>query len=158
MNKQEFETLAKVQVTDEQYRRAERIYMGAPNVDKEQFAYEYKRHKLSESETVCDMAEANEKMSIKIQNLKHDLEQEREIKALRISELEEYIKRTKEYEAERKQLIAENNDLALVLLRNGLDEQAIAILGHACVISLKCCADIELSKADKVFIAQTFRK
>lgn len=165
MNRQEFEIRTGLTIEPEAYNKVEQIYLNAGSMDKDAFCKAWKSAKGAALELIEELSDNVDdkrahinKLDIKIQNLEHDLEMEDERKRLRNEEMDKLREVNNDLEAERNTLIAEKVDLALALLKNGLDEQAIAILGHAYVISLKCSADIELSRADKVYIAQTFAK
>lgn len=158
MNIHEFETRTGLSVRDEEYAKIEQIYLNAGSMDKDAFCKAWKPAKPATLELIEELSHNVDgkrihidRLDIKIQNLEHDLEMaEYERKELR--------KANNELNDERNMLIAEKVDLALALLNAGLDEKAISILGHAYVISLKCSCDIELSRADKQYIAETFSK
>lgn len=165
MNRQEFETRTGLTIEPEAYNKVEQIYLNAGSMDKDAFCKAWKSAKGAALELIEELSDNVDdkrahinKLDIKIQNLEHDLEMEAERKRLRNEEMDKLREVNNDLEAERNTLIAEKVDLALALLKAGLDEQAIAILGHGYVISLKCSTDMELSKADKVFLAQTFAK
>lgn len=165
MNILEFETRTGMTIEPEAYAKVEQIYLNAETMDKDVFCKAWKSAKgatlelIEELSSNVDGKRAHiDKLDIKIQNLEHDLEMEAERKRLHNEEMNNLREYNNDLEAERNTLIAEKVDLALALLNAGLDEQAIAILGHAYVISLKCSSDIELSKADKIFLAQVFNK
>lgn len=165
MNRQEFETRTGLTIEQEAYNKVEQIYLNAGSMDKDAFCKAWKSAKGATLELIEELSDNVEdkrahinKLDIKIQNLEHDLEMEDERKRLRNEEMDKLRDANNRLEAERNTLIAEKVDLALALLNNGLDEQAIAILGHGYVISIKCSMDIELSKADKIFLAQIFAK
>jgi len=165
MNIHEFETLTGLSVSDEEYAKIEKIYLNAGELDKESFCKGWKQAKESSREVmeaISDNVEGKRihinRLDIKIQNLEHDLEMAQEREKELSEERDKLREVNNDFNDERNTLIAEKIDLALALLNAGLDEQAISILGHAYVISLKCSCDIELSAADKKFIADTFRK
>lgn len=165
MNIQEFETRTGLTIEPEAYAKVEQIYLNAESMDKDAFCKAWKLAKAPTLELIEELSHNVDgkrahidKLDIKIQNLEHDLEMEAERKKLRNEEMDKLREVNNDLEAERNTLIAEKVDLALALLKAGLDEQAIAILGHGYVISLKCSSDIELSKADKIFLTQVFNK
>ena len=165
MNIQEFEIRTGLSVDQKEYAKIEQIYLNAESMDKDAFCKAWKLAKGATLELIEELSHAVdgkrihcERLDVKIENLNHDLEMaDYEKKELRktISELRET---NNELNDERNMLIGEKIDLALALLKAGLDEKAISILGHAYVISLKCSCDLELSHADKQFIAETFSK
>lgn len=158
MNIQEYEARTGRSVEQEEYSKIEQIYLNAGSMDKDAFCKAWKLAKGPTLELIEELSHNVdgkrihiERLDIKLQNLEHDLEMsEYERKELR--------KANNELNDERNMLIGEKVDLALALLNAGLDEKAISILGHGYVISLKCSCDIELSQADKQYIAETFRK
>lgn len=165
MNQKEFETRTGLTIEPEAYAKVEQIYLNAGSMDKDVFCKAWKSVKGTTLELIEELSDNVDgkrahidKLDIKIQNLEHDLEMEAERKKLRNEEMDKLREYNNDLEAERNTLIAEKVDLALALLKAGLDEQAIAILGHGYVISLKCSSDIELSKADKIFLTQVFNK
>lgn len=165
MNIYEFESRTKLEVSDEEYAKIEQIYLNAESMDKDTFCKGWKSAKGATLELIEELSSNVDgkrahinRLDIRIQNLEHDLEQEAEIKKRRAAELEESLKRSSELAALLNETTKEKVNLALALLKAGLDEQAISILGHAYVISLKCSTDIELSAADRKFIADTFSK
>lgn len=165
MNIQEFETRTGLTIEPEAYAKVEQIYLNAESMDKDAFCKAWKSAKGATLELIEELSGNVDskrahiyKLDIKIQNLEHDLEMEGERKKLRNEEMDKLRDHCNELEAERNTIIAEKVDLALALLKAGLDEQAIAILGHGYVISLKCSSDIELSKADKIFLSQVFKQ
>lgn len=156
MQQHEFEVLTGKSVSTEAYAKIERIYRGAPNIDKDQFCREYKVFRLGESETVEDTAEANEKMTLRIRNLSHDLEQEREIKVQLTLELEALRNANTTLIKERNEAIAQKVEMATVLLKSGMENEAAEILGRGYVISLKCSLEMEFGEEDRKYIAQVF--
>lgn len=164
MNIHEFETLTGLSVSDEEYAKIEKIYLNAGELDKESFCKGWKQAKDSSREVmeaISDNVEGKRihinRLDKKIEALEVDLDREREIKELRVAELEEADARIKGLEAERDRLSSEKIKLVLALLNAGLDAQAIEILGHAAIIGLKCGAGMELTEADKNFLAETFK-
>ena len=165
MNIQEFETRTGLSVDLGGYAKIEQIYLNAESMDKDAFCKAWKLAKGATLELIEELSHAVdgkrihcERLDAKIETLNHSLEMaDHEKKELRqtISELRDA---NNELNDENNMLIGEKVDLALALLNAGLDEKAISILGHAYVVSLKCSCDIELSPADKQFIAETFRK
>lgn len=164
MNIHEFESLTKMEVSDKEYAAIEQIYLNAGELDKESFCKGWKQAKDASREVMQALSDNVDSKRIhiarldkKIEALEYDLDHERDIKGLRVAELEEADSRIKELEAERDRLSSEKIQLALVLLNAGLDAQAIEILGHATIIGIKCGANIELTEADKKFLAETFK-
>lgn len=164
MNIHEFETLTGLSVSAEEYAKIEKIYLNAGELDKESFCKGWKQAKESSREVmeaISDNVESKRvhinRLDKKIEALEADLDHERDIKELRVAELEEADTRIKELEAERDRLSSEKIKLAIALLNAGFDAQAIEILGHATIIGLKCGAGIELTEADKKFLADTFK-
>lgn len=165
MNIQEFESRTGQDVSAEEYSKIEQIYLNAGSMDKDAFCKAWKLAKPATLELIEELSHNIDgkrihcdRLDVKIENLSHDLEMaDHEKKELRktISDLRDA---NNELNDERNMLIGEKVDLALALLNAGLDEKAISILGHGYVISLKCSCDIELSQADKQFLAETFRK
>lgn len=156
MQQQEFEALTGKEVSAREYAMIERIYMAAPDVDKEQFCHEWKhRQRYDQSETVCEMVAANKQLTIRAQNLAHDLEQMHSDRDELRAERDALIDAKAQAEERCGREIAAKVNLALALLEAGLDKQAIAILGHAYVISLKCSNDIELTSEDRQYLAET---
>lgn len=158
MEKREFEALTGLRVTDAQYQKIERIYTGAPNIDKKQFCGEFQEFRLGESETVEDLAEESERRALRIRNLEHALDQQREISRLRGAELETAGAEIKMLMEEVTVLRGIKTQFGAVLLEKKLDEQAIAILGHGAVIGMKCSMGCDLTDADRLFLAETFGK
>lgn len=165
MNIQEFKTRTGLSVDQKEYAKIEQIYLNAESMDKDAFCKAWKLAKGATLELIEELSHAVDgkrihcgRLDVEIENLNHSLEMaEEEEKELNktISDLREA---NSELNDERNTLIIKNEELALALLNAGLDEKAISILGHGYVISLKCSCDIELSQADKQFIAETFRK
>lgn len=156
MNKQEFEALAKMQVTDVAYAKIERIYMSAPFIEKDQFCREFRIFKLGESETVQEMAEANEQLTIRTQNLTHDIEMKDEtIKELK-ADIDNLRDQRNHAEAALHTAKEQRIELALALVNNGLDAQAIEIIGHEEVIGIKASMNLPLSEIDRVFLVNKF--
>ena len=165
MNIQEFERRTGQDVTAEEYAKIEQIYLNAGNMDKDAFYKAWKLAKGATLELIKDLSHTVDgkrihcdRLDIKIQNLTHDLEMAEDMKTELRKTISELREANNELNDERNMLIGEKVDLALALLNAGLDEKAISILGHGYVISLKCSCDIELSQADKQFLAETFRK
>lgn len=165
MNIQEFETRTGLSVGAEEYAKIEQIYLNAGSMDKDAFCKAWKLAKPATLELIDELSHNvdgkrihNDRLDIKIQNLNHDLE----MAQMKYEESrKEYHKLENdkwEVESQFNELVAQKVDLALALLKAGLEEQAIEILGHPYVISLKCSCDIELNQADKLYIAETFRK
>lgn len=63
MNKQEFESRIGRQVTNEEFEKAERVYMAAVNIDKDTFCEEWERNKLGESEVIADLEQINKNLN-----------------------------------------------------------------------------------------------
>lgn len=165
MNIQEFETRTGLSVGEEEYAKIEQIYLNAGSMDKDAFCKAWKLAKPATLELIDELSHNvdgkrihNDRLDIKIQNLNHDLEMAQEAIMESNKLIDNLRQANNELNDERNLLIGEKVDLALALLKSGLDEQAISILGHGYVISLKCSCDIELSSADKHFLAETFRK
>lgn len=163
MNIHEFESLTKMEVSDKEYAAIEQIYLNAGELDKESFCKGWKQAKDASREVMQALSDNVDgkrihisRLDKKIEALEYELDHERGIKELRVHELEDAMKRVSELEAERDRLSSEKIKLALALLNAGLDEQAIEILGHASIIGLKCGAGMELTEADKKFLAETF--
>lgn len=165
MNKQEFEQITKSTITDHDYKRVESIYMNAGEMDKYGFCKAIKAVKgdaleLVEvlSKEVTSQRNHSGILDGKIEMLEHDLAEQREIKELRTRELEELRNYTCDLEDKSSELAEKTEALALALLTAGLDEQAIAILGHSFIIGLKCANDIEINQADRNYLAQTLKR
>ena len=165
MNIQEFETRTGLSVDQKEYAKIEQIYLNAGTMDKDAFCKAWKLAKGATLELIEDLSHAvdgkrihNGRLDIQIENLQHDLEMAEDMKTELRKTISELREANNELNNERNMLIGEKVDLALALLNAGLDEKAISILGHGYVISLKCSCDIELSHADKKYIAETFGK
>lgn len=165
MLKEEFEARIGNKIEQKEYAKVEQVYLNAESMDKDTFCKGWKSAKGATLELIEELSYAVDgkriiidKLDKRIQNLEDKLDREIEIKKLRIDELEEEIERTSLLVAERDRLSGENVQLALALIEAGLEAKAIEIIGHPAVIGLKCGAHIDLSEADKEYIAQTFGK
>ncbi len=159
MLQSEFEQLTGKRVTPEEYAKIERIYMASPDAwKKEAFCRTYKSANQDAKNLFHDLTEVIERLIIKKQNAEHDTEMAKETAKENKEALEVAINTNKEIIAERDEAIAKKVDLTIALLKAGLDEQAIAILGHPYIISLKCSINMELSSKDKQFLAEYFKK
>ncbi len=163
MLQSEFEQLTGKRVSPEEYAKIEKVYMAAPDSwDKAKFCKAVKGIKDETNDLLIAVTECltnqNDRLMIKKQNAEHDAEMALEAAKETQGAYEAAVNTNKEIIAERDEAIAQKVDLAKVLLEKGFDKQAIEILGHPYVISLKCSIDMELSKADKAFLANYFGK
>lgn len=159
MLQSEFEQLYGKQVTPEEYAQIERMYMAAPEKwCKKFFTSAYKGMSGAARELIYKLIDDNDRLTIKKQNAEHDAEMAHESEQEYKEAYEAAVNTNKEIIAERDEAIAQKVDLAIVLLEKGFDKQAIEILGHPYVISLKCSIDMPLSNEDKVFLSSVFRK
>lgn len=78
MLQSEFEDRTGKRIVPQRYAEIERIYMAAEGINKDTFCKEWK--KLDGSEVVTALTREVERLTLKVQNLKHDLEMERELK------------------------------------------------------------------------------
>lgn len=158
MTQHEFEALTGKSVSTSQYAMIERIYMAAANVDKTQFCHEWKKAKFETLETTVDMAERIEKLEVALQQANHTAEQEKEIKELRIRELEEAKAEAKKWYEMLTEARSVNVKLALALIQHGHENDAAEIIGRAGVVGLKAANNMRLNAVDLKFIADTFNK
>lgn len=150
----EFEERTGKRIAPQRYAEIERVYMAAKGIDKDTFCTEWK--KLDGSRVVDALTHEVERLTIKTQNLTHDLEMEREIKMQRANDLEAVIAANKKLAEEAATLRDMRTQLAEALLRGGQEEAAVDILGRSAVIGLKCAADMPLNDADRQFLIDTF--
>lgn len=156
MTQKEFETLTGKSVTTSQYGMIERIYMAAENLDKIKFCQEWKKAKFETFETIADMTERIEKQEVAIQQYRHTAEQEREIKDLRIRELQEAKAEAKKWYSMLTDSRIENVQLALALIACGKENAAVEIMGRAAIVGLKATNNIPFNEIDLQLIANTF--
>lgn len=165
MNIQEFETRTGLSVDQMEYAKIEQIYLNAESMDKDAFCKAWKLAKGATLELIEELSHAVDgkrihcdRLDVKIENLTHDLEFEREIKSQRANELEAVILDNKKLASEICELRDIKTKLAATLIDGGMEAQAINILGHSAVIGLKCAMGYDLTEADKKHIAETFGK
>lgn len=158
MKLSEFEALTGKKVTAEQYEYIERIYLAAPNVDKKQFCYEWRKAHLDELETVVDMAEANHKQYAALEEWKRTAE-EAQVEACQLKgDLGKASAVVEQLSGELAQANDKCDRLALALLRAGMDKEVCEITSQANMIALKCIHRIELTAEDRRYIAETMKK
>lgn len=154
----EFEERYGKRVTPSEYRDIEQVYMAAEGINKDIFCKEWKVLKLGDSNVIQGLMMALDNEKINRQQWQHTAEQEREIKELRISELQTALIAQKELAEELDQLRAEHVNLAKALVRGGLEDEAEKILGRAKVIAIKAIEKVPFNQADMDFIVTTFSK
>lgn len=161
----EFEALYGAKVTPEEYAEIEQIYLNAGEMDKEQFCKAYKQAKGSTLELVKVLSENVDgkrshinRLDIKIQNYEHDAEMALEcVKELR-NQRKALTEANEQLTQAHNVCELQRNELALSLIRAGLEEQAINIVGRDLVVLLKFSHDIELSVDDKALIINKLQK
>lgn len=165
MNIQEFETRTGLSVEQKEYAKIEQIYLNAESMDKDAFCKAWKLAKGATLELIEDLSHNVDgkrihinRLDTQIENLKHDLELEREIKSQRAHELEAVILDNKKLASEICDLRNTKTKLAAALIEGGMEYQAIEILGRSAVIGLKCAMGYDLTESDKQYIAETFGK
>lgn len=165
MNIQEFEILTHLSVGAEEYAKIEQIYLNAGNMDKDAFCKAWKAVKPTTLELIEELSNNVdgkrihiERLDNQIRNLECEVAHEREIKELRVRELEEEIKAGKKLFAEVSELRSTNAKLAATLIDGGMEYQAINILGRSAVIGLKCAMGYDLNESDRQYIAEIFNK
>ena len=165
MNIQEFETRTGLSVDQMEYSKIEQIYLNAESMDKDAFCKAWKLAKGATLELIEDLSNNVDgkrihinRLDMRIENLNHDLEFEREIKSQRANELEAVILDNKKLASEICELRDTKTKLAAALIEGGMEAQAINILGHSAVIGLKCAMGYDLTEADQKYIAETFGK
>lgn len=150
----EFEERTGKRIAPQRYAEIERVYMAAEGIDKDTFCKEWK--KLDGSRVVDALTHEVERLTIKTQNLTHDLEMENEIKSQRAEELSAVVLANKELAEEIECLRSVKTQLAEALVKGGQEEAAISIIGHSAVIGLKCAMGCELNADDRQFLIDTF--
>lgn len=127
MQKIEFTQRTGIELTDEQYKQVEDMYLEAGNVDKDQFCKDYKKH--SDSEILKLFYCQNEKLKNKLADLR---DERNEIVDFLLNRAQEF------------------GDIKLL-------EKAICMVGHDKVIKRKISQNLPLWDIDKKYIYENIK-
>lgn len=97
-------------------------------------------------------------LEVEKQQWQHTAEQEKKAKELLQLDYNDSEKANVSLMKERDAARAENDRLALVLIRSAAEQDAIEIIGRDAVIALKCTNDILLTADDKAYIADRLKR
>ena len=160
MNKQEFESRIKCNVSDSLFENWNRVYMAAgEEINKDKFCSAIKAAGKGNTDLfdlLISLRNQVERKDLKIQNRNHDIEilknEKNDLKEL-VSNLQtENTTLDKEY----KEAAVQRNRLVLILIENGLDKEAIDIVGHGYVIATKAGSGLEFTDRDREYLAEVF--
>lgn len=127
MQKIEFTQRTGIELTDEQYKQVEDMYLEAGNMDKDQFCKDYKKH--SDSEILKLFYRQNEKLKSKLADFRDE----------RNEIVDFLLDRSQEF-----------GDIKLL-------EKAICMVGHDKVIKRKISQNLPLWDIDKKYIYENIK-
>lgn len=162
MNKQEFESRIKSNVSDSLFEEWNRVYMAAgEEIDKDKFCSAIKAAGKGNTDLfdlLISLRNQVEQKDIKIQNRDHDVEMLRNEKNDLTDLISDLRCANTSLDKELKEATLHRNRLVLTLLERGLDKEAIDIVGHGYVIATKAGAGIAFTSKDLYYINEVFSK
>ena len=161
MNKQEFESRIKCNVSDSLFEEWNRVYMAAgEDIDKDKFCSAVKASKGNAHlfDLLISLRNQVEQKDIKIQNRDHDIEMLRNEKNDLTDVITDLRVENTTLDKEYKEAAVHRNRLVLTLIDKGFDKEAIDIVGHGYVIATKAGAGISFTYQDLQYIADVFSK
>lgn len=158
MLQQEFEDITGLAVTEMEFETINRIYMTATNsISKYDFCKAYAKCRESEAIIlVKDLATRVDRLKEAVEKHSDEVLEAQKAYDEACREKESYAKAATEENEEKNLLLVECTDLAMALIKNGLESEAIKVIGHKRVIAVKIALDMELNAGDLSFIASTF--
>lgn len=162
MNKQEFESRVKCNVSDSLFEEWNRVYMAAgEEIDKDKFCSAIKAAGKGNADLfdlLISLRNQIEIKDMKIQNRNHDIEMLRNEKNDLTDVVSDLRIENTSLDKECKEAAVQRNRLVITLIENGLDNEAIDIVGHGYVISTKAGAGFEFTDHDREYLAEVFLK
>lgn len=162
MNKREFESRIKSNVSDSLFEEWNRVYMAAgEDIDKDKFCSAIKAAGKGNTDLfdlLISLRNQVEQKDIKIQNRDHDIEMLRNEREILHKEVFDLQNANTSLDKECKEAAMHRNRLVLTLIENGFDKEAINIIGHGYVIATKAGAGLEFTDLDREYLAEVFSK
>lgn len=161
MNKQEFESRIKSNVSDSLFEEWNRVYMAAgEEIDKDKFCSAVKASKGNAHlfDLLISLRNQVEQKDLKIQNRNHDIEMLRNEKNDLTDVISDLRIENTSLDKECKEAAVHRNRLVIELLERGFNEEAINIVGHGYVIATKASTGMAFTQVDLDYIADIFSK